>query len=82
MGCGPGNNGLSVPCSSKRKNKQDSNNIETVDDSRFSSLAKRFNGHEVTDKDIIPVLANNVTDLCRKGIDGEQFATMLKYERC
>jgi len=70
-----------VPCSSKRTNKQDSNNNETVDDCRFSSLAKRFNGQEVTDKDIIPVLANNVTDLCRKGIEGEQFATMLKNEK-
>jgi len=35
----------------------------------------------VTDKDIIPVLANNMTDLCRKGIEGEQFATMLKNWR-
>jgi len=33
-----------VPCSSKRTNKKDSNNYVTVDDSRFSSLAKRFNG--------------------------------------
>ena len=70
-----------VPCSSKRTHEQDPNNNETVDDSRFSSLAKRFKAQELTDKDIDPVLANNVTDLFRKGIEDEQFANMLKDEK-
>jgi len=69
-----------VPCSSKRTHEQDLTVIKlltTVD----SPLAKGLNGQEVTDKDINPVLANDVTDMFRKGTGKEQFATMLKDEK-
>ena len=35
----------------------------------------------MTDKDIIPVLANDMMDLFQKEIGEEQFATMLKDEK-
>ncbi|KAH3804677.1 hypothetical protein DPMN_132965 [Dreissena polymorpha] len=72
------------PCSSKRshdKSCQDANNNETVTDSRFSSLAKRFKEQEVTDKDIDTVLASNVTDLFRKGMEEDQYMLLLKDEK-
>ena len=73
-----------VPCSSKRPYDDscpDPNNNDTVDDSRFSSLAKRFKGQEVTDKDIDSVLANNVTDLFRKGMEEDQYNSLVKDEK-
>ncbi|KAH3790722.1 hypothetical protein DPMN_168929 [Dreissena polymorpha] len=51
--------------------------------SRFSSLAKRFKGQEVTDIAIDKNLATTFADLFRKSIDKEQYNTMLKdAENC
>jgi hypothetical protein len=50
-----------------------SNNEAVEDSSRFASLAKKFKGQEITDKEIDPV-----PDLFRKGMEEEQFNTILK----
>ncbi|KAH3839465.1 hypothetical protein DPMN_112896 [Dreissena polymorpha] len=60
------------------KRPSDDQNNNTVDDSRFSSLAKRFKGHEITDIAINENLATTVTYFFRKGIDAEQYNTILK----
>ena len=62
------------------ENKDDKNN-EAVVDSRFSSLAKRFKGQEVTDKDLDSVLSSNITDLFRKGMEEEQYNELLKDDK-
>ena len=69
--------GVKRPC---EENKDDNNN-EAVVDSRFSSLAKKFKGQEVTDKDLDSVLSSNITDLFRKGMEEEQYNELLKDEK-
>lgn len=57
-----------------------SNSAKTDDNSRFSSLAKRFKTIEVFGPKIDDTLAQNVTDLFRKGMNEEQFETLVKDE--
>lgn len=53
----------------------------TVDDnSRFSSLAKRFKPQESLSADIDSTLANTVTEIFRNGMEDDQYQNMLKSE--
>ncbi|KAH3876592.1 hypothetical protein DPMN_000439 [Dreissena polymorpha] len=61
--------------STKRKTDEDTNN-----NSCFSSMAKRFKTVETCDTPIDSVLAENITELFRKGIDEERYNDLIKEE--
>ncbi|KAH3782447.1 hypothetical protein DPMN_160362 [Dreissena polymorpha] len=78
--------GQAIPTQSGSKrplegSKDDNNNARIESDSRFSFLAKRFKGQEKTSSDIDPVLADNITDLFRKGMDDDQYNDLLKDDK-
>lgn len=52
--------------------------VDLDPNSRFACLAKRFKTVEVCDKDIDPVLAANMNELFRKGMEEEQYENMVK----
>lgn len=60
-----------------RKRKTDEN---TNNNSRFSSMAKRFKAVETCDAPIDSVFAENLTELFRKGIDEEIYNDLIKEE--
>ena len=67
------------------KRKKDSNNNDNKDEesessSRFASLAKKFKSQETCDKDVDSVLGDNVNNLFRKGMEEEQYDSMVKDE--
>jgi len=61
--------------SRKRKAMADENN-----NSRFKSMAKRFKSVEPCDTDIDSLLAENVTELFRNGIDEDRYSELVKDE--
>lgn len=68
----------------KRKsddNNNDKNETAPVQEaSRFANLAKRFKSSEICSKDIDAVLAANVNELFRQGMEEEQYSTIVKDE--
>lgn len=59
----------------KRKASEDENN-----NSRFKTMAKRFKSTEVCDSPIDELLAENITELFRNGIDDERYNELIKDE--
>ena len=51
-----------------------------LNDSRFASMAKRFKTVELCDKDIEPVLADNINELFLKGMDEDQYTEIIRDE--
>ncbi|KAH3695034.1 hypothetical protein DPMN_082482 [Dreissena polymorpha] len=61
--------------------KSDNNNNEAVaSSSRFDSLSKKFRTVETCDQDVDPVLANNVNELFRQGMEEGQYNQLTKDE--
>jgi len=52
--------------------------VDLDQNSRFAGLAKQLKTVEVCDKDIDPVLAANMNELFRKGMEEEQYVNMVK----
>ena len=63
--------------SMKRRAVDDENNNTC---SRFKSMAKRFKSAEACDKEIDTMLAENITELFRNGIDEERYNELVKDE--
>ncbi|KAH3826702.1 hypothetical protein DPMN_128612 [Dreissena polymorpha] len=63
----------------KRKS-DDNNNKAVASSSRFDSLSKKFRTVKTCDQDVDPVLANNVNELFRQGIEEEQYNQLTKDE--
>ncbi|KAH3860276.1 hypothetical protein DPMN_023171 [Dreissena polymorpha] len=68
-------------CLTGVKRKSDDNKNEAfASSSRFDSLSKKFQTVETCDQDVDPVLANNVNELSRQGMEEEQYNLLTKDE--
>ncbi len=50
--------------------------------SMFATLSKKFKPAEICSADVDPILADNVNDLFRKGMDSELYEKTVKDENC
>ena len=70
---------LAGACGTKRHREMEPSDEST--ENRFSSLAKRFKGQEITSNELDSVLASSITDIFRKGMEEEQYNSMIKDEK-